>query len=157
MRTRETGLAPAVRRRGGVRVRRRFDASAQRVFAAWLEPGMARRWLFATAAAPLAEMEIEARVNGGFRLIDRHQGIAEYRGRYTCIDASRRLAFVLAHERYGPSRVCVDIVERARGCELWLTHDDVPEPRVGAVRDRWTGIMYGLALALDADDSINQE
>jgi hypothetical protein len=29
-----------------------------------------------------------------------------------------------------------------------LTHDAVPGDRAAAVREQWTGIMYGLALAL---------
>ena len=142
-----------MRRFTGIRVRRRFAASAQRVFGAWLDPRIARHWLFATATRPMAEAAIDARVDGAFRFVDRHAGAAEYCGRYTAVEHPRRLAFSLAHDHDRASHVTIEIEERPRGCELVLTHDAVPGDRAAAVRDRWTGIMYGLALALDADAS----
>lgn len=152
MRTRDAASAPALRRPGRVRVRRRFNASAQRVFGAWVDPRVARLWLFATAARPIAEIEIDARVDGAFRFVDRHAVTAEYRGRYTALEQPRRLAFSLAHGHDRASHVTVDIAQRARGCEVVLTHAAVPRARAVEVRDRWTGIMYGLARLLDNDD-----
>jgi uncharacterized protein YndB with AHSA1/START domain len=157
MRTRNGAGAPAVRRPASIRVRRRFNASAQHVFGAWLDPRVARRWLFATAARPMAEAEIDPRVDGAFRFVDRHDGAAEYRGRYTALERPHRLAFTLAQERDRGSHVTVEIAQRPRGCEVVLTHEAVPGHRADAVRNRWTGIMYGLALALDAEDSHPQE
>jgi uncharacterized protein YndB with AHSA1/START domain len=147
-----------MRRLTGISVRRRFDASAQRVFGAWLDPRVARHWLFATATHPMAEADIDARVDGAFRFVDRHAGTAEYCGRYTAIEHPRRLAFSLAHDRDRASHVTVEIEERRpRGCELVLTHDAVPGHRAAAVRERWTGIMYGLAQVLATADFIHQE
>ena len=153
MRRRDAGGGPVLRRATGVRVRRRFKASAQRVFGAWLDPHVARRWLFATASQPMAQVEIDPRVDGAFRFVDRHAGATEYRGRYTALEPPQRLAFSLAHDHDGASHVTVDIEERPRGCEVVLTHEAVPGHRAAAVRDRWTGIMHGLALVLDDQDS----
>src|SRR5439155_2680936 len=52
----------------------RFDARAQRVFDAWLDPPFAARWLFATASRPIAHVEIDACVGGAFRFVDRDDG-----------------------------------------------------------------------------------
>ena len=153
MRRRDAGGGPVLRRATGVRVRRRFKASAQRVFGAWLDPYVARRWLFATASQPIAQVEIDPRVDGAFRFVDRHAGATEHRGRYTALERPQRLAFSLAHDHDGASHVTVDIEERPRGCEVVLTHEAVPGHRAAAVRDRWTGIMHGLALVLDDQDS----
>lgn len=153
MRRGEQSAGPVLRRSTGVRVRRRFRASAQRVFGAWLDPRIARHWLFATAAQPMTEVEIDARIDGAFRFVDRHAGATEYRGRYTALKRPRRLAFSLAHDHDGATHVTVEIEERPPGCEVVLTHEAVPGERAAAVRDRWTGIMYGLALVLDAQDS----
>src|SRR5438046_1332656 len=50
----------------------RFAASPERIFNAWLDPPFAARWLFATASRPIAHVEIDARVGGAFRFVDRH-------------------------------------------------------------------------------------
>src|SRR5262249_60976491 len=48
------------------RVTRRFRASPERVFDAWLDPKTARKWLFAKAAGQNGSAEIDGRVGGGF-------------------------------------------------------------------------------------------
>ena len=57
-----------------VRVRRRFGTSPKRVFDAWIDPGVAGKWLFATASRPMTDVEIDARVPGSFRFADRRDG-----------------------------------------------------------------------------------
>src|ERR1700751_4703049 len=88
-------VARAARRRGDgsrsyagayrtLRLTWRFDARPQRVFDAWLDPPFAARWLFATALRTLSHVEIDARIGGGFRFVDRDEGNAlEYAGKYT--------------------------------------------------------------------------
>jgi len=56
----------AAGRNAAIRVTRRFSASAERVFDAWLDPEVAGRWLFATALQPMTEVEIDARARGVF-------------------------------------------------------------------------------------------
>ena len=57
-----------------LRLTYRFDAQPQRVFDAWLDPPLAARWLFATASRPIARVDIDARVGGRFRFVDRDYG-----------------------------------------------------------------------------------
>ena len=52
-----------------IRIAARYNATTERVFNAWLNPGIARRWLFATAARPIAQVEIDSRVAGSFRFV----------------------------------------------------------------------------------------
>ena len=51
-----------------VRVTRRFNASAERVFDAWLDANRAATFLFATAAGRMVRADIDARVGGSFCL-----------------------------------------------------------------------------------------
>jgi uncharacterized protein YndB with AHSA1/START domain len=57
-----------VEQRAAIHVARRFSAPPERVFNAWLDPEVARKWLFATALHPMTEVEIDARVGGTFQL-----------------------------------------------------------------------------------------
>src|SRR5262245_43078125 len=50
--------------RAAVRVASVFDAPAERVFDAWLDPRIARRWLFATASHPTKPIRIDPRAGG---------------------------------------------------------------------------------------------
>jgi len=80
-----------------IRVARRFAASPARVFDAWLDRRLACQWLFATAWRPAARMDIDARVGGRLRIVERRFDDAriEYRGEILQIARPRRIAFSL--------------------------------------------------------------
>ena len=124
-----------------------------RLFAAWLDPAIAGRWLFATASRPLAHVEIDARVEGTFRFVDRRDGeITAYTGEYVAIIPPRCLAFTLAMTQPPQviTRVTVAIAPLKKGCALTLTHENVPQDHADHVEGRWTGILYGLGVTLDS-------
>ncbi len=136
-----------------VRVRRRFEASAERVFDAWLDPEKARRFLFATPKGEMVRAEIDPRVGGAFNFTERRDGQdAEHIGTYLEIDRPRRLVFTFHTERNSTdlSRVTIDIVPQENGCELTLTHEI--DPKWVDYKDRteagWTMILSSLAVAL---------
>jgi uncharacterized protein YndB with AHSA1/START domain len=144
---------PANRRNGAVaarpsalRVARRFSAAPEQVFNAWLEPEIARRWLFATASRPLAAVAIDARVGGSFRLAERGGGATVLTGEYVEILPYRRLVFTLAagDRPRTVTRVTVEIRPVRTGCDLALTHEHVPPDRANRTEGRWTGVLYGL-------------
>ena len=134
-----------------VRVTHRFDASAERVFDAWLDPKSAGRWLFATAAGQMVRVDIDARVGGRFVLVDRRDGEdIEHCGEYLQIDRPRRLVFTFGVPKYSPemTRVCIDIIPRDPGCELTLTHEGVLPDYTARTEAGWTGILAHLAEVL---------
>jgi uncharacterized protein YndB with AHSA1/START domain len=57
-----------------IRVTRRFDATAERVYDAFLDLAQARRFLFATATGEIVRCDIDARVDGTFTITDRRHG-----------------------------------------------------------------------------------
>jgi len=141
-----------------VQVTRRFGASAERVFDAWLDPGTAGRWLFATATGQMVRVEIDARVGGRFIFVDRRDGEdVEHRGEYLDIDRPHRLVFVFGVPKYSheTTRVCVDIIPRETGCELTLTHEGVLPEYADRTKGGWTEILGRLATDL-AQSSTNQ-
>jgi uncharacterized protein YndB with AHSA1/START domain len=136
-----------------VRVTRRFGASAERVFDAFLDPDRARRFMFATAAGQMVRAEIDPRVGGRFNFTDRRGGEdAVHVGEYLEIDRPRRLVFTFSVDALAtePDRVSIDIVPLETGCELTLTHEMKPEWAEWADRttEGWSGMLEGLAAAL---------
>lgn len=135
-----------------VRVVRRFTASAERVFDAFLDPALARRFLFATPTGTMVRAEVDARVGGRFVFTDRRDGTdVEHRGEWLELDRPRRLVFAFSVPGApDPTQVAIDIEPAEDGCELVLTHE---MPRAAAdFRERtlagWTAILAALARTL---------
>jgi uncharacterized protein YndB with AHSA1/START domain len=138
-------------RRATVWVTRRFDASPGRVFDAWLDPGIAGRWLFATASRAVEPVTLDARVGGAFRFVDDDDGErVEHSGVYVEIDRPWRLVFTLSAGDHAGSRtrVIAEIVPRNEGCELTVSHENVPPQCLSRTENRWTGMLYGLGRML---------
>ena len=136
--------------RVNVRVTRRFSASPERVFDAWLDPKTAGKWLFATATGQMVRVEIDARVGGSFYIVERRDGEdAEHIGEYLEIDRPRRLVFTFSVQKDSPDvdRVTIEIVPLGTGCELTLTHEMKPEWTEYASRG-WIMVLDGLAATL---------
>jgi uncharacterized protein YndB with AHSA1/START domain len=131
-----------------VNITRRFKASPERVFDAWLDPAKARQFLFSTPTGVVVKAEIDARVGGGFLIVDRRDGEdIEHRGEYLELDRPRRLVFDFMVPKFSrqKSRVSVDIVPVDGGCELTLTHRGVLPEYEQATQGGWNGILEGLA------------
>jgi uncharacterized protein YndB with AHSA1/START domain len=134
-----------------IRVLRRFGAPVQRVFDAWLDPGVAGQWLFATALRPLERVKIDARPGGSFRFVERQNGEeVQYRGSYLALAPPRHLAFTLSMSDipHAVTRVSVAFVPLQTGCKVILTHEKLPPHHAERAAARWTGILYGLAETL---------
>jgi uncharacterized protein YndB with AHSA1/START domain len=135
-----------------LRVTRRYAAPPERVFDAWLDPDGARRWLFATPTGEMVRAEIDSRVGGQWRLVERRDGVdALHRGTYLTIDRPHRLAFTFAvDEESEGDRVSIDIAPADEGSELTLVHAMSAEWADYAQKtiDGWSAILEGLAREL---------
>lgn len=135
-----------------VNVSRRFTASPERVFDAWLDPAKARHFLFATPTGEVVRADIDARVGGRFLIVDRRDGEdVAHEGEYLEIDRPRRLRFTFGVPKYSKdySRVSIDIEPVAGGCELTLTHEGVLSEYADKTPEGWSSIFDGLAMLLD--------
>ncbi len=145
---------PAAEERVTVRVSRRFEASPERVFDAWLDPRSAGAWLFATPAGTMVRVEIDARVGGRFVFVDRRAGEdVEHTGEYLEIDRPRRLAFSFVVPRFSaePARIQVDLAPAAANpgsTLLTLVHEGVFAEFAGRTEEGWNAILQGLAANL---------
>lgn len=136
---------------------RAFAAPPERVFDAWLDPADAARFLFVTPGGEMLTGEIDPRVGGEARIVERREGgDAVHRLRYEAIERPHRLVFLFAA---GPAedgqwtRVSIDVAPTPAGCTLTLTH--LIDPQWAAYEDRtrkgWTTILESLARILGED------
>ncbi len=106
------------------RATQHFDTTPERVFDAWLDPVVIRQW-FAPGLGEMISIDVDARVGGSFSWVQRRDGEdIDHIGVYFELDRPRRLAFTwgVAPEPTS-SRVIIEIVEVANGCELTLSHE----------------------------------
>lgn len=134
-----------------VRVTRRFNASAERVFDAWLDPQKAAKFLYATPTGQMVRAEIDARVGGSFIFVDRRDGEdVAHVGEYLEIVRPVRLVFTFAVPKYSEQKtlVTIDITSLETGCELALTHERVLPEWASQTEEGWGSILAALEKSL---------
>src|SRR5689334_15946517 len=96
----------------GLRMSRRFAATPERVFAAWTDPAIARRWLFTVPESEAHAIELDVRAGGKWEISDRRGGV-DYRalGEYLAVEPPHRLVFTFGMPQFSPEfdRVTVEI------------------------------------------------
>ena len=135
-----------------LKVSHRYRVPAERVFDAWLDPAIARRFLFATPHGEMVRADIDPRVGGRFAFVDRRpeHGDILHEGEYEVIDRPRRLVFTFAVPQYDPglTRVALDFAAVDGGCEVTLSHEGVLPEYEAQTREGWGTILAGLERAL---------
>lgn len=135
-----------------IRVTKRFSASAERVFDAWLDPAIAGRFLFATPTGQMVRVDIDPRPGGRYTIVDRRNGEdCGHFGEYLEIDRPRRLVFTLSVEAdsQDADRIVIEIVPLQTGCELTLTHETSAQADMkDRITEGWTGVLGGLDATL---------
>jgi len=134
-----------------VRVCKVFDQPVERVFDAWLDTRIARKFLFATPAGKMIHAEIDAREGGDFLLIDRRDGVdIHHVGTFVEIDRPHRLEFDFTVPYYSTetTRVGLSLVRLERGCELILTQEDVSSELGPQTEEGWKMILDALETQL---------
>lgn len=151
-----TLLAPSVR------VERSYRAPPERVFDAWLDPGLVTNWM--APGSITARAEIDARIGGHYRVFHAIDGtsVGGFDARITDLDRPRHLAFdwgFWGPERdQGPrydSRLTLTFALIPAGTRLVLVHDKLdalaaaqPEA-AGSVEFGWQDVFNKLAMVIE--------
>ena len=115
------------------RLQRRFGASRERVFRAWTEPAVLRKWWCPDGWMP-TEIEVDLRPGGAYRFGMRRPAdleIVYVHGVFLEIRAPEMLAYTWQWEnaflQMPQTRVTVEFVAAGSGTLLTLKHEDLPE------------------------------
>ena len=139
-------------------VTRDIAAPSETVFDAWLDPAIARRFLFATPDGEMLICEIDARVGGRALIVERRAGgDARHHLLFDEIDRPHRLVFRFRADpaKEGEwTRAEIDFAAQGDGTRLTLTHEMDPAWAAYEEQTRkgWTMILASLATALEKDN-----
>ncbi|HEX6701031.1 MAG TPA: SRPBCC domain-containing protein [Gaiellaceae bacterium] len=147
----------AIRNEEGVvlRLSRRFDAPRERVFDAWTNPELLRRWWAAQPHWEGAEADIDLRPGGSYRLAmrDTDSGMVHaVVGEYAEVRPPERLAYTWTWESNpaemagsAGSLVEVDFVESDGGTEVQVTHSGFASQEIAGMHEHgWNGCLDNL-------------
>ena len=108
---------------------RNFDVASERVFDAWLNPEMMKKWFF-TLEGTNKVAQSNPHVGGTWEIIDQRYG-TEYRaiGEYLEIDPFKKIVFTFKMPQFSDleDTITVELKERQAACEMTFSqHIVVP-------------------------------
>jgi uncharacterized protein YndB with AHSA1/START domain len=121
-------------------------AAPEAVFDAWLDPTLAARF-FAAGETRVAELEMDPREGGSFRLVMQGAERFEHQGRYVLIDRPRRLIFtwVSSGTDHQLSLVTVTFTSIPIGVRVQVQHEGLPDAeRAARHQHGWGTILAKL-------------
>lgn len=143
-----------------LRMTRTFPASPERVFNAWIDPAMIRRWMSGDGYV-VTEVEVDARVGGPYRIVvEGPDGAHITTGEFRALDTGKRLEMTWCYE--GPHTEFADaetiltvhfkpIAENAT--EIILIHSKLATDSIKkGYEEGWASCMSGMHAIFDPAD-----
>ena len=134
-----------------LQITRRLAASPERVYAAWTDPALVSRWLFAGPHSQRHAADLDVRVGGRWTITDRRAGV-DYTatGEYLEVEPPHRLVFSFGMPQFSPelARVIVEIAADGDGAVMTLTQEDLRPEEVRPTERGWSKMFEGLAQLL---------
>jgi uncharacterized protein YndB with AHSA1/START domain len=137
-----------------LRMDRTYEAPVERVFAAWTNEDVLRRWFHAGSDWETSEAAVDLRVGGDVRVVmrDPHKD-AEYGGggRYTEVDPPNRLAFTWTwDDEPHETLIEIDFEEAGGSTTVRFTHNGLlDEARLRDHEDGWGKCFANLERTLE--------
>ena len=129
-------------------VRRRINATAEKLFAAWTQPALLVRWWGPQGVAcPAAEIDL--RVGGAYRIANQFPDgtVVWIAGIFEVIEPPHRLTYTwrLESQKGTEERVTVCFEGGGASTEVVVTHERIPSEAARTSHERgWTGCLDSL-------------
>jgi uncharacterized protein YndB with AHSA1/START domain len=144
-------------RRTSVQIQRRFAAHPKRVFDAWVEPAIVRKWFPAVHPGGQEVVRIDWRGRKGVAfnvVVRRGAGEVEHAGEFLEVVPARRLVFtwVVPAVSKETMLVSVDLAPAPGawgGTDLTLKHERVVVADVESVETRWQAALDAIGEIVD--------
>lgn len=122
-----------------VRMSRVYDADPERVFAAWTDPEVLRRWFVPETNYVVDDVRVDLRPGGAYRIVMTDAGGRRLvlRGVYRVIEAPSKLVLTWAMNDEEESSLVLRFRPLGQSTEMILEHEYAVEP--GADRDHAAG------------------
>ena len=135
-----------------LRIERTFDAPVERVFEAWTNEEVLRRWLHGMPGGDTPTAEVDLRVGGRIRIVMRDPSGAESgaTGEYSVVDPSRRLVFTWVWDDLPdrPQLIQLEFSERDGATTVLMTNSSIPTD------ERWESQQRGWNVCYDNLDRV---
>ncbi|QAS51269.1 SRPBCC family protein [Halobacillus litoralis] len=106
-----------------LKMKREFGVAPERVFDAWLNPDMMRKWLF-TLEGTNKLTQNDPQEGGTWEVIDHRDGV-DYRaiGKYLEVDPPKKLVFTFKMPQFSELEdiITVELKEIQQGCDMTFT------------------------------------
>jgi uncharacterized protein YndB with AHSA1/START domain len=108
---------------------RHMNASAEKVFDAWLDQANVGKWLFTTPGGTMLSVAIDPVVGGEFSIVERRDDDdVEHTGEYLVLDRPTQIAFDVTVPKFSSSVTHVEVNIKPSpggGCDVAILHDGV--------------------------------
>lgn len=147
-----------------LRMTRRYTAPIARVYAAWLVPEIAAKWLFTNPQSDASTTHMDARVGGRWMITDIRGGVTyTAEGEYLELDPPHRIVFTFMMKQFSPNAdtITVEFFEDGAETVMVFTQSGIdianelanlPEDETQTSEHGWT-LMF-LALGEAVGDSL---
>jgi uncharacterized protein YndB with AHSA1/START domain len=125
-------------------VTKKFSNDGGNVYDGFLDPAMARRFLFATPAGEMVRAEMDANVGGKYTVVERRDGVeVEHTGEFVELIRPSLIVFTLSVPLYSAevSTVRVEIAPAGEGCEVTLRNTGVPAEYAESTSEGWARML----------------
>lgn len=124
-----------------------FDAPPEKVFDAWLDPALIRRWMF--AREEIFAVKLDPRPGGKFSIIETSsEGNVDHFGEFRKIERPSLLVFTLSVPLHFPGSTIVRVELAPRddgGCVMIFSQTGVPKE---VTEESWREMFMFLAIVL---------
>jgi uncharacterized protein YndB with AHSA1/START domain len=108
---------------------RHMNASAEKVYDAWLDPENVGKWLFTTPSGKMQSVAIDPVVGGKFSIIERRDDDeVEHLGEYLALERPTQIIFDVTVPHFSSSVTHVEVNIKPSpdgGCDVAILHDGV--------------------------------